>query len=91
VNIDDSRVYTQELIGGGEVRISLIKLRPLRCLMSTGMEYSGERNYWRSTEAVNDMICAPCLILDVEMELLQVGGPFLMEVILQLLMCLYEL
>ena len=36
-------------------------------------------------------MCAPCLILDVDMELLQVGGPLLMEVILQFPLCLYEL
>jgi hypothetical protein len=33
---------------------------------------------WRSTEVVKDMIGAPCLIFDVEMELLQVCGPLLM-------------
>jgi hypothetical protein len=79
------------MIGGGEVWILLIKLGPLRCLMSIGMEHGGECSHGRSTEAVNDMICAPCLILDVEMELLQVGGPLLMVVILQLPLCLYEL
>jgi hypothetical protein len=31
------------------------------------------------TEEVNDMIGDTCLILDVEMKLLQVGGPLLME------------
>jgi hypothetical protein len=36
------------------------------------------------------MICAPYLILDVEMELLEVGGPLLMVVVLQLPLCLYE-
>jgi hypothetical protein len=46
------------------------KVGPLRFLMSTGMEHSGEGNHGRSTEVVNDMICAPYLILDVEMELL---------------------
>ena len=45
----------------------------------------------RTTEAVNDTICASCIILDVEMELLQVGEPILMVVILQLPLCLYEL
>jgi hypothetical protein len=59
--------------------------------MSRGMEHSGKCNHKRSTEAVNDMICAPCLILDVEMELLQVGGPLMMAVILQLPLCLYLL
>ena len=37
------------------------------------------------------MICAPYLILHVEMELLQVDGPLLMAVVLQFPMCLYEL
>jgi hypothetical protein len=32
----------------------------------------------RPTEAVSDMIGDTCLILYVEMELLQVGGPLLM-------------
>jgi hypothetical protein len=58
------------MIGGGEVRISLIKLGPLRCLMPIGMEKNDECNNGRSTKVVNDTICAPCLILDVEMELL---------------------
>jgi hypothetical protein len=37
------------------------------------------------------MVGAPCLILDVEMELLQVCGPLLLEVIMQFLLCLREL
>jgi hypothetical protein len=55
------------------------------------MEHSGECSHRRSTEVVSDTICAPCLILDVDKELLQVGGPLLMVVILQLPLCLYEL
>jgi hypothetical protein len=55
------------------------------------MEHNGECRHGRSTEAVNDTICAPCLILDVDMKLLQVGGPLLMAVVLQLPLCLYEL
>jgi hypothetical protein len=79
------------MIGGGKVWILLIKFGPLRCLMSTGMEHIGESSHERSTKAVSDMICAPFLILDVEMELLQVRGPLLMAVIMQLTLCLYEL
>jgi hypothetical protein len=90
VKIDDIRACTQELIGGGEVRILPIKLGPLRCLMPIGMEHGGECIHGRSNEAVNDTICAPCIILDVEMELLQVCGPLLMAIILQLPLCLYE-
>ena len=70
------------MICGGEVRILLINLGPLRGFMSTGMEHSGECSHMRPIEAVNDMIGDTCLILDVDMELLQVGGPLLMVVIL---------
>jgi hypothetical protein len=73
------------------LRILLIKLGPVRCLMPIGMEHGGECSHGRSTKEVNDTICAPCLILDVEMELLQVCGPFFMAVILQLPLFLYEL
>ena len=37
------------------------------------------------------MIGASCFILDVEVELLQVCGPFFMAVILQFSLCLHEL
>jgi hypothetical protein len=37
------------------------------------------------------VVGAPCLILDVEMELLQLCGPLLMAVILQFVSCLHEL
>jgi hypothetical protein len=66
----DIRACTQELIGGGEVQILLIKLGPLRCLIPTGMEHGGEYSHRRSTEAFGDTICAPYLILDVDMELM---------------------
>ena len=59
--------------------------------MSTGMEHSGECSHGRSNEAVSNMISPPCLILDVENELLQVGGPLMMVVILQFFLCLHEL
>jgi len=71
--------------------IFLINLGPLRCLMSIRMEHGGECRYGSSNEAVNDTICAPYIILHVDMELLQVGGPLLMEIVLQLPLCLYEL
>jgi hypothetical protein len=46
--------------------------------MSTRMEHSGECSHRRPTEVFNDTIGDTCLILDVEMELLQVGGPLFM-------------
>jgi hypothetical protein len=58
------------MIGGGEVRISLINLWSSICLMSIGMDHGGEEIHRRSTEAVSDTIFSPCLILDDEMELL---------------------
>jgi hypothetical protein len=70
VKISDIHACTQELIAGGEVRISLIKLGSFICLMSIGMDHDGEGTHRRSTEAFSDMIFAPCFILDVEMELL---------------------
>jgi hypothetical protein len=82
---------TQEIIVGGKVRVTLINFGPLRCLMPIGMEHFGECRNERVAEAVNHMICAPCFILDVEMELLYVCGPLLMVIVLQLPLCLYEL
>jgi hypothetical protein len=82
VKISDSGACTQEMICGGEVQILLVKLGPFRCFMSTRMEHSGECSHKRPTETTNDMIVDTCLILDVDMELLQVGGPLLMVVIL---------
>ena len=76
---------------GEKFQILLIKLGPLRCLMPIGIEHDGECIHVRLTEAVNYMICALCLILDVDMELIQVGGPILMVFFLQLPMCMYEL
>jgi hypothetical protein len=57
----------QYLIGGGEVRILLIMLGPLKCFMSTRMEHSGACRHMRPTEAVNDTTGDTYLILDVEM------------------------
>jgi hypothetical protein len=37
------------------------------------------------------MVGTSCLILDVEVEMLQVGGPILMEFIMQFSFCLHEL
>jgi hypothetical protein len=70
VKIGDIRSCTQELIGGGKVRVTLIKLGPLRCLMPTRMEHCGECINERANKEINDIICAPCFIFDVEMELL---------------------
>jgi hypothetical protein len=83
VKISDSGSYTQELICGGEVWILLVKLGSLQSFMSMRMEHSGKCNHRRLTEAVGDTIGDICIIIDVEMELLQVGGPLWMVVIFQ--------
>jgi hypothetical protein len=70
VKIGDIYTYTQEMIGGGKVHILLIKLGPLKCLMSTGIEHGGECSHGRSTKPFSDMICALFLILDVDIKLL---------------------
>jgi hypothetical protein len=57
----------------------------------TEMEKSGECNHMRPTEEVSDTIRDTCLILYVDLELLQVDGPLLMAFILQFPLCLYEL
>jgi hypothetical protein len=55
------------------------------------MEHNGKCSHRRPTKEVSDTIGDTCLIPDVEMELLQVGGPLLMAVVLQFSLCLYEL
>jgi hypothetical protein len=50
--------------------------------MYTEMEHNGDGSHRRPTEEVSDTIGDTCLILDVDMELLQVGGPLLMVVVL---------
>jgi hypothetical protein len=55
------------------------------------MENSGKCSHMRPTEAYIETIGDTYLILDVEMELMQVGAPILMVVILEFSLCLYEL
>jgi hypothetical protein len=82
MKIIDNCVCTQHLVGGGEVRVYLIELRPSRCLMATRVYHHGECHDWRSVEAISDAIGTSCFIFDVEVELLQVCGPLLMAIIL---------
>jgi hypothetical protein len=60
-------------------------------LMPTRVEHSGQRHDRWLTEAVCNIVGASLLVLNVQMELLQVCGPFLMAIVLQLPLCLYEL
>ena len=66
-------------------------MRPPRSLVPTGVEHNDQRRDWWFVEAVYNIIGVSLLVLNVQMELLQVCGPFLMAIILKLPMCLYEL
>jgi hypothetical protein len=91
MEIIDNCVFTQHLVGGGEVRVYLRELGPSRCLMVARVYHCGECRDWQSTEAINDVIGASYFILDVKVELLQVCGPLLIVIILQFSLCLHEL
>jgi hypothetical protein len=91
MKICDYQYCTHELIGSGEFSVTLIRLGPLICLIPMGMEHGGECSNDRSNGTVSNMICGPYLILYVDMELLQVCRPLLMEVVLQFPLCLYEM
>ena len=59
--------------------------------MPTRVEHGGERHNWWSAEAVCNIIGIALLVLDVQMKLLQICGPLVMAIILQLPLRLYEL
>ena len=74
-----------------EFWIALVEKRPIKSLMPTRVENGGYGHDRWSTKAVWNIIGATLLVLDVQMKLLQICGPPLMEIILQLPLCLYEL
>ena len=59
--------------------------------MPTRVENGGYGHDWWSVEAVCNIIGATVLVLDVKMKLLQICGPLLMAIVLQLPLCLYEM
>jgi hypothetical protein len=91
MEISDSCVYAQHLVGFGEVGICLIEVGPFGGLMAARIEHCGECRNWRSAEEINDSVGPSYFILDVELELLQICGPLLMGIILQFTLCLHEL
>jgi hypothetical protein len=91
MEISDRCVCAQHLVGVGKVMICLIEVGPSGGLVATRIEHYGECRDWRSAEAINDSVGTLCFILDVEVELLQICGPLLMVVILQLSLYLHEL
>ena len=79
------------LVCVAEVSIALAEKRPIRSLMPTRVENGGYGHDRWSVEAVCNIIGATLIVLDVQMKLLQICGPLLMAIILQLPLCLYEL
>ena len=59
--------------------------------MPTSVENGGYGHDRWSAEAVCNIIGATLLILDVQIKLLQICGPLLMAIVLQLPLCLYKL
>jgi hypothetical protein len=57
----------------------------------TRVENSGYRHDWWSAEEICNIIGAALRLLNVQMKLLQICGPILMAIVLQLPLCLYEL
>ena len=66
-------------------------MQPLLSLVPIRVEHSDQHHDWWFAEAFCNIIGVTLLVLNVQMELLQVCGPFLMEIVLQLPLCLYEL
>jgi len=56
-----------------------------------GVYHCGEFCKWWVVEEINEVVGASCIILYVEVELLQVFGPILIEVIIQFSLSLHEL
>ena len=71
--------------------ISLVEKRPIRSLIPTRVEHGGYRHDQWLSEVVCNIIGASLLVLDVQVKLLQICGPLLMAIVLQLPLCLYEL
>ena len=71
--------------------ITCVEKRPIRSLVPTRVEHSGYRHDGWLAEAICNIIGASFLVLNVQMKQLQVCGPPLMAIILQLPLCLYEL
>jgi hypothetical protein len=91
MEISDSCVCAQHLVGGGKVWVYLIEFGPSKSLMDGRVWHSGECCDWQFVEAIDDVVGASYFIIEVNVELLQVCGPLLIAVILQFYLCLHEL
>ena len=85
------RTLQECLVCVAKFQIALVEKRPIRSLVPTRVENGGEHHDRWSAEAVCNIIGATLLVIDVQMKLLQICGPLLMAIVLQLPLCLYEL
>ena len=83
--------FQECLVCVAEFWISLVEKWPIRSLMPTRVENGGYGQDRLSAEVIFNIIGATLLVLDVQMKLLQICGPLLMVIVLQLPLCLYEL
>jgi hypothetical protein len=91
IEINDSCVSAQHLVCVGGFGILLLEVGASGGLMVIRIEHCGEGRDWGSVEAINNSVGTSSFMLDVEVELLQIGGPLLMVVILQFSLCLHEM
>ena len=66
-------------------------MQPPSSLVPIRVEHSDQCHHWWSIEATCNIMGAAILVLNVQMEMLQICGPFLMVIVLQISLCLYEL
>ena len=90
MKIRNLSAFQEPLVCVSEFWITLEKMRPPRNLVSIRVENSGQCHDQRLTEVIRNIIGVSFLVLNVKMELFQICGPFLMAIVLQLSLCLYE-
>ena len=91
VKIRNWLTLQESIVCVAEFWITCVEKWPIRSLIPTRVEHSGQRHDGWSTEAVCNIIGAAFFVLNFQMKLLQVCGPLLMAIVLQLPLCLYEL
>ena len=84
MKIWNSVTLQEHLVCVVELWITLIEKRPIRTLVPTIVEHGGYRHDRWSAKEVCNIIGASLLVLDVQMKLLQICGPLIMVIVLQL-------
>jgi len=71
--------------------IALVNMQPPHSLVPIRVEHSGLHHDQWLVEAVCNIVGSSLLVFNVQIELWKVCGPFLLAIVLQLSLCLYEL